>query len=322
MAWLWQGARNYPDLMMATPYLEGRTINASMINELNENNNIPTTYEQKSTVSVNVLNNNKTVNQIDTNIYYPFVMEYPLVSGRFFEEDSVNQVVLNEKAAFDLFGSVNIHRQQMSIGGDMYMVTGVIADRDNEYLNIYTNASHKNIGVSHLITNLSLLVESNQDHVRNIWSSIGVTHELYAFMNYALFREGIANNVILMGYLIVLYLIYKLIIKGLTYFKINKEKLTEQKKANYLSALIFSKVFILQVLLICGLVGIVVFMGVMLPDGFNRVLHQVALMDIPKGEIIAQYYDMTLIWMGISAGLLMIYIMLDLLAKKIIHTDR
>jgi hypothetical protein len=96
------------------------------------------TYEIKTPASAGAVRGvtGKQVIAIATNSCYPLIMGYRTVRGAFFTErawdDGDRHVVLNEAAAWGLFGSIGIDGRTLSVNGGIFLVTGVLDDEYDE----------------------------------------------------------------------------------------------------------------------------------------------------------------------------------------------
>jgi hypothetical protein len=98
------------------------------------------TYICEEVAAVQAINSRAGVTLRATNYTHPHVMQLVMRSGGFFtkshQEQSSQIAVLNEKAAFDLFGSVDIVGNEITINNERYHAVGVISDGDDT-LHIY-----------------------------------------------------------------------------------------------------------------------------------------------------------------------------------------
>lgn len=103
------------------------------------------TYEIPQNVTVKAVNSSRPATLIGTNSAYLDVMGYMLLDGSFFTKsawDSKSRyAVLNETAAFSVFGSRNISGSKIQMNGEAWIVAGVIQDNDTENSNIYAPSS-------------------------------------------------------------------------------------------------------------------------------------------------------------------------------------
>jgi hypothetical protein len=103
------------------------------------------TYEIPEVRTAEAVYSRHQISAVGTNSSYYDLMGYPLLSGCFFTKAAWNAkekyAVLNEIAAYELFGSINIIGRTLKIGGDTWLVAGVLGDGDDEHLNIYVPSS-------------------------------------------------------------------------------------------------------------------------------------------------------------------------------------
>lgn len=103
------------------------------------------TYEIPQNVTVKAVNSSRPATLMGTNSAYLDVMGYRLLDGGFFTKSSwdskARHAVLNETAAFAVFGSSNISGSTMQMNGEAWIVAGVIQDNDTENSNIYAPSS-------------------------------------------------------------------------------------------------------------------------------------------------------------------------------------
>jgi hypothetical protein len=81
---------------------------------------------------------------IATNSHYPLIMGYRMIRGAFFTarawDNGERHAVLNEAAAWALFGSTAIAGKSIAINGERFLVTGAIDDESDEEI-IYLPSS-------------------------------------------------------------------------------------------------------------------------------------------------------------------------------------
>ncbi|MCL2752445.1 MAG: ABC transporter permease, partial [Firmicutes bacterium] len=149
------------------------------------------TYELRREAAVNALRARHDAVLVGTNHTYPFVMRFPLVNGAFFGRDAVAEAhrtaVLNERAAFDLFGATAAAGNELQIGGEPYTVSGVIDDGDRDNRNIYVPVTRLDRAVGVIAANVSEdgLTES---HIRSEWRQMSVDEGRYHIVNFDVLR--------------------------------------------------------------------------------------------------------------------------------------
>ena len=118
-----------------------------------------------------------------TNYTYPHVMRLVMKSGGFFTKSHQEQksriAVMNEKAAFDLFGGVDISGNELAINNEKFRVVGVVSDEadvSHVYIPItLRQQSSPNSFAVRLDDNVSEAL------VKNELKQIGVTDSGYDF---------------------------------------------------------------------------------------------------------------------------------------------
>lgn len=131
-----------PDsLVFATPKSNDTIgLSAAKIEDMNDDG-LMLTYTSKKPAALVFSNANFDCNLIRTNYKYPYVTGYPLGTGGFFtktEQRNTEAVaVLNEFAAFEIFGTTDISGNTFEIEGITYTVRGVISDGELKTSNVY-----------------------------------------------------------------------------------------------------------------------------------------------------------------------------------------
>lgn len=130
----------YDTLLVITPKAaSARGVAFDAVEEIN-GKKFMITYICEESAIARAVNSNAGVTVRATNYTYPYVMQFVMKSGGFFtkvhQEQKLNVAVLNEKAAFDLFGGVDISGNTLTISNEKYRVVGVISDADDA-LHVY-----------------------------------------------------------------------------------------------------------------------------------------------------------------------------------------
>ncbi|MDR2135321.1 MAG: ABC transporter permease [Treponema sp.] len=104
----------------------------------------PLTYEIPAPGTARVLGAEYPVTVVGTNSHYPRILGLPMTAGSFFsgraQKNGERRAVLNGKAAFDLFGASRAAGRPLKLGGETWIVTGVLHDGDDETRRIYVPA--------------------------------------------------------------------------------------------------------------------------------------------------------------------------------------
>jgi hypothetical protein len=103
------------------------------------------TYEIPSSDRVSLPTGEYPVTLIGTNSCYSCVLGLSMIEGSFFSakdwDSKQRQAVLNEKAAFDIFGSSRVVGNRFKIRNDIWLVVGVINDGDDDHRRVYVPSS-------------------------------------------------------------------------------------------------------------------------------------------------------------------------------------
>ncbi|MDR3239047.1 MAG: ABC transporter permease [Clostridiales bacterium] len=179
--------KHYADLLLITPISETETgLSAKIVKEKLENK-FPITYECGQSAMIEAINTSKAADVIATNFLYTSVMPCPTLSGGFFTQDhqdrAAKTAVLNEKAAFDLFGGVSVYGSEMKINGESYSVLGVIRDDYADLLRVYIPISRVDLNPSAFMVRLDNTKGISQEYVMNEGKQAGLTDSRYDFIH-------------------------------------------------------------------------------------------------------------------------------------------
>lgn len=143
------------------------------------------TYEILSTERISLAYADFTVTLVRTNSCYPQIIKRGLSEGAFFSKQawtgSQRHAVLNETAAFSIFGGVNITGRQFKIRGDTWIVTGVIDDGDKDASRVYVPSSIAGGNADNFLVLMSESAGLNETFIKNSLKSIGVHDTNYDF---------------------------------------------------------------------------------------------------------------------------------------------
>lgn len=137
--------KQYQDLIIVVP--DGSGLPSFELKEINEicDEEIAVTYDIKRRVTAEAANSPQPVTLIGTNSSYAEVIGLQVVEGSFFSAESWamgnRYVMLNEPAAFKLFGSSNIIGNTVKLDGEVWMVTGIVKDGNKKNMMVYVPAS-------------------------------------------------------------------------------------------------------------------------------------------------------------------------------------
>lgn len=139
------------------------------------------TYETRRQVKVQAIQSEQTVILLSTNSYYPRIMNFLMVDGSFFTKPAwdagIRHVVLNETAAFQLFGSVCPSGNRIKIKDETWIVTGVMDDHDEENANLYIPSSVGDTPTGALLVLMSDGI--GKEYVKNELKQLGIFDTQY-----------------------------------------------------------------------------------------------------------------------------------------------
>ena len=175
-------------LLVSPSQFSSPGINTGKIEEFTENN-FPLTYELYSSEKISLAYAEFSVIVISTNSYYPQLTGNQIIEGSFFSKqgwkNALRHAVLNETAAFTIFGSSRITGNRFRIKEDTWLVTGVIKDGKNESI-IYIPSSLNNVNNSNVSDILALMSPSlgfDETYIKNSLKALGIHENFFNFYN-------------------------------------------------------------------------------------------------------------------------------------------
>lgn len=210
----------YKDILYITPNAN-RNLDVSIVDieKINEEDFL-TTYQVEQEKKIKAIHGNHTVNLRGTNYSYPFVLNYNLVNGGFFTKSAQEQgskvVVLNEIAAFELFGGNDCIRNEIIVDNLIYTVVGVLNDKDAENKNIYIPITLLNQSPNEFISISN--TDISEQFIKAQYKELGITTDYYDFINLNSLSQMIKEKAVV-SCILILIMILILIIK-LTLYKI------------------------------------------------------------------------------------------------------
>ncbi|MDR2575920.1 MAG: ABC transporter permease [Treponema sp.] len=189
------------------------------------------TYEIPSSDRVSLSNGEYPVTLIGTNSCYSRILGLSMIEGSFFSardwEGKQRQAVLNEKAAFDIFGSSRIVGNRFKIRNEVWLVAGVINDGNEDHCRIYVPSSIREGGADALMALTSGGID--EAYVKNSLKVLGIQEAVYNFFNFGTITNLLWERVviILLLFLVLLFLslLRPLAIKCKAAFVVLKEEL-------------------------------------------------------------------------------------------------
>ncbi|MDR0312377.1 MAG: ABC transporter permease [Treponema sp.] len=192
------------------------------------------TYEIPASERVSLPQGDYPVTLIGTNSSYPSIMGLSMLEGAFFTKQAwtgkQRHAVLNEEAAFAIFGSSQVVNNRFRIRNDTWLVTGVIQNGDDDKAKIYVPSSVRG-GEANA---LALVTSSRLDgtYVKNSLKSLGIQGSSFDFIDFSartrLFFERTLTIMLIAVIFLLLTLLRPLIIaliRAITDFKKDLEQL-------------------------------------------------------------------------------------------------
>ena len=172
-------------LLVRPANLTARALDPEVLDEFSKEE-FQLTYEIRKTATAQTEHKRDTVAMVGTNYTYPYVMNYVVSSGGFFTESAQNAhskfAVLNELAAYQLFGSIDICGAEIRLDNERFTVAGVIRDHDEDTANVYVPAYFAGGGAQTLMAKMN---DQNftQAYVVTALKGIGIHESNYTFIN-------------------------------------------------------------------------------------------------------------------------------------------
>ena len=187
---IWGVADNieYDDILVAEA-LDRYGVSIASLEDINQNRRM-LTYRIDSQKRAEALSTRHDVHIIGTSYTWPFVMSYPILNGGFFSRnEQVNRIrvaVLNEPAALEMFGTLDISGSEMRLGSDRYTITGVLSDGNDEPV-IYIPA----VLLSNTVSTVIICLEGDfsREAAIGILSGAGVSEPRYSFTDYRMLQQ-------------------------------------------------------------------------------------------------------------------------------------
>lgn len=180
------GQEKYRNLLLVTPSTFGTPgQNPEKLEEFSEEEFL-LTYEIRQALMAQAINSKHPVTLMGTNQNYANIMGYLPLDGGFFTKsawDAKNKhAVLNETAAFQIFGSNRISGSTLKLDGEPWIITGVIQDKDMENAKIYAPSSV----TGGQAQSLMVLMDDggiSEAYVKNALKSVGIHENNYDFLS-------------------------------------------------------------------------------------------------------------------------------------------
>ena len=236
------------------------------------------TYEVSQNRSINALQSRYDVNLIGTNHSYPHVFNLTIIHGRFFGQDALTQAqrvaVLNERAAFEMFGNIYAAGSELNINNRPYRVAGVISDGDEENLNVYVPVTllENNITIDALAANFSINQDLSAEYILTVWQQMGITADRYNIVNFDVLSIVVRDRLILSVFLILAVLLIGGILKIIKAAKKEWHVICNLKREIYMAELLKTSVVKRLIGIVVSIIAMAAVIAALSLNAFNRVL--------------------------------------------------
>lgn len=203
-AWLWltlslQEPRG--QLLTVTPHNPNHLLSVASLEQLNHSPHLA--YEQGQSLltgthqvllsylhpveaTATVLGVSHPVTRIGTNASLLATVDYPLLAGHFLRDQHLAErrpvAVLNQAAAFTLFGVTAPLSQLFTLDGVTYVVIGVIDDgSEADMPHLYIPITRYDTQIREILINLSLQPHHSVDYLLSLLRQVGISEESHAF---------------------------------------------------------------------------------------------------------------------------------------------
>jgi len=170
-------------LMILPSQLDSPRIDVQRIEEFSQNEFL-VSYEIPGSEKVSLPQGNFPVTVIGTNESFHHIIGLKMLEGSFFSKQAwtgkQRHAVLNEKAAFEIFGSNSIVDNRFMMRGGTWLVTGVIDDGD-ENSRVYVPSSIQGASAAELFALMSR--GYNEMYIKNSIKTLGITENVFTFYN-------------------------------------------------------------------------------------------------------------------------------------------
>jgi len=179
-------AGKHRNLLLTLPNGTGSPgINVFSAQEFSEDE-FPLTYEIPYSGRISLSYAEFSVTLIGTSGSYPQIMGHSMAEGSFFSnqawKEKLKHAVLNEQAAFSIFGSIDIAGSRFRIRNDTWIVTGVIKDGYDEQVRVYIPSSVQGGETNALAMTISGSLD--ETFMKNRLKSLKVMDSDFDFINF------------------------------------------------------------------------------------------------------------------------------------------
>jgi hypothetical protein len=144
----------------------------------------PLSYEIPGPGKAAVFGAESAVTIIGTNSHYPRILGLPMAEGSFFSDQAGKggrrHAVLNGKAAFDLFGTSRAAGSRLKLQGEIWIVTGIINDGEDESPRVYVPSPAGGGRAPFLLAH----GDAGAGHIRDSLKSLGIYDSGFNFFDF------------------------------------------------------------------------------------------------------------------------------------------
>ena len=309
-------------LILAIPNASGHALSVNTVEEINDRvalasdgqdverttiSRIMLTYETIQRRNINALQSRHEANLIGTNHSHPHVLNHTMTHGRFFSQEALihahRVVVLNERAAFELFGDIYTAGNELSMSNMPYRVVGVIDDGDEENLNVYVPTTLLGNTVDAIAANFSINQDLSEEYILTVWQQIGITAERYRLVNFDTLAMVVRDRLILAVFLLLAGLLLRGIIKTAKAAQKEWHSFCGLKREMYMAELLKGASFRRLAMLAAAVSAMAIAVAALGLNAFNRMLiaydARGMLADVRLDAFAAQIADMSR-WYNLS----------------------
>lgn len=144
------------------------------------------TYVKYSKDSISSDNRRTDANIVETDYIYNYICNHKILWGSFLtkaHDEKSTYAVLNEKAAFDLFGNSFVTGEKVNFLNKEFTIIGVINDADNKNATLYTAFSESEEKYGTYIAMEGKKIDSI--YIKDTFKNLGINDTNYDFINLA-----------------------------------------------------------------------------------------------------------------------------------------
>lgn len=259
---------NFSNLLMISPQNTSEVnIDIKDLEKLNEKN-VMLTYQSVEDDNIVINKTRHNIKVKGTNYCYMFVLGHTLKSGGFFTNKSQDNkkkvVVLNELAAYSMFGSNNIIGNTVQFKNQTYEIVGVISDKDDKSKNVYIPITLLDKKPQIVYTVIDDKQGASKEVIINDFKKLGITTDNYLFNNFIAVNRVVKQRLIVAVGLLVCIMLVVCLCRRLKKLKYYVCYIKNELKACYIKHIIINhKMTIVKgsyELVLTGLISSVLYM--------------------------------------------------------------